>query len=82
MSGWLPLAARGRVGVVPEAVWHNPDRELPRHEALYQHRPAVRDVMAKVTSLRSARGHPAGEFVRDDGASLSIATDGTRALLV
>jgi hypothetical protein len=52
MSGWMPLAARGRVCVVPEAVWYDPDRELPTHEVLDQHRPAVRDVLAKVVSLR------------------------------
>jgi Immunity protein Imm1 len=74
------LAARGRVDAVPKAVWYDPDRELPTHAALDPHRPVVRDVMAMVVSLRSAGGHPAVEFVRDDGALLSIATDGTRAL--
>jgi hypothetical protein len=39
-------------------------------------------VIAKILSLGSGRGHPAVEFIRDDGTTLSIGTDGTRAFLV
>jgi hypothetical protein len=67
---------------VPKAVWYDPDWERPAEEQLDPRRPAVSDAIAKVISVRSSRGHPAVEFVRDDGASLSVATDGTRAFLV
>jgi Immunity protein Imm1 len=77
-----PVAARARVDPVSKAVWYDPDRQLRTDEALDPQRPAVRDVLAKVISLRSGRGHPAVEFLRDDGASLSIATDVTRAFLM
>jgi hypothetical protein len=39
-------------------------------------------LLQTVLTLRSPRGHPTLELVRDDGSSLSFSTDGKRALVV
>lgn len=67
---------------MPRAVWYDPDRAVPIERVLTPPQPAVSDLLAEVLSLPSPRGHPAVEFIRDDGTSISIATDGARAFLV
>ncbi len=42
----------------------------------------VADLIATVLGISSGRGHPVAELTREDGSSLSLATDGEWAALV
>jgi len=41
----------------------------------------LHNLLDRILGLSSGRGHPALELVREDGASLVMATDGSRCLL-
>src|SRR5262250_953421 len=72
---------REMVMAVPTASWFDPETEQCMQRIV--HAPdSVTDVVKDVLGLRSSRGHPAVEFTRDEGSSLSVATDGHRAFLV
>ena len=66
---------------MPTATWFDPGTERSVRRIIHD-AGGVRDVIEQILGLRSDRGHPAAEFTRDDGSSLSVATDGHRTFLV
>lgn len=66
---------------MPTAAYFDPDHDVTVDAGPIDERRAA-DLIGKVISLSSGRGHPAVEFARDNGTTLSIATDGERAFLV
>jgi hypothetical protein len=67
---------------VSKAVWYDADHDVPVEEQLRPGGADVADLAAKILRVTSGRGHPALQLLRDDGSSLSLATDGTRAFLM
>jgi hypothetical protein len=63
------------------AAWWDPEVDGPCQMQMDE-RGSIQDLVTQLLQLRSGRGHPAIEFVRDDGSVLSMATDGSRAFLV
>jgi hypothetical protein len=72
---------REMVMAVPTASWFDPGTEQCVQRVV-DAPDSVTGVVEDVLGLRSSRGHPAVEFARDEGSSLSVATDGRRALVV
>lgn len=73
--GWHDL-------LVPTMVaWWDPVTDAPIKRELDDVSSAA-ELVTKALRLESGRGHPAIEFIREDGSALSIATDGLRAFLV
>jgi glutamine synthetase type III len=42
----------------------------------------VKDLVGEVLGRSSGRGHPPAEVIRDDGSSVTLGTDGERAVLI
>jgi Immunity protein Imm1 len=63
-----------------QASYYDPVKDEPVEQECSED--GIQDLLNVILALQPQRGYPALELMREDGASLSLATDGERALLV